>query len=193
MSSTEVPPVTVTDLPKGRIEEEIAHLDFPTPDISDMDISTRPNEFEQGISRGAQLRAGFTEALTSVKAVAGNVKSTAENVTAQAADIWERVPVPVKGIIREAGRGALYGAIGRTDAERAKNLASFTTSPRKALVLGGKRAILGGVEGARRGAIEAGANSRHIDLGVHAGRMAASAAMAASRTKRGGSSRRTTA
>lgn len=198
MSHTETAPSTVTsptsgDIGVGVFPPEGQQSDFGVSGATAAEAQTPPVEGIDGFSRGAQLRAGFTEALTSVKAVAGNVKSTAENVTAQAADIWERVPVPVKGIIREAGRGALYGAIGRTDAERAKNLASFTTSPRKALVLGGKRAILGGVEGARRGAIEAGANSRHIDLGVHAGRMAASAAMAASRTKRGGSSRRTTA
>ena len=178
MSSTEVPPVTVTDLPKGRIEEEIAHLDFPTPDISDMDISTRPNEFEQGISRGAQLRASLTEAVTSVKAAVGSVKSTAEDVSAKAAEVWARVPEPVQGIIKGAGRGALYGAIGRTEPERVKNLSSLIANPRKALVHGGKRAVQGGIAGARRSAVEAGVDPRHIDLGLRAGKMAASAAMA---------------
>ena len=89
------------------VPEVIAHLDFPTPSLE------VPSSEIPGVSRGAQLRAGLTEAVASVK-------GAAESVGAKATEVWERVPDPMKAVIRGAGRGALYGAIGATPAERGK-------------------------------------------------------------------------
>ena len=141
------------------VPEVIAHLDFPTPSLE------VPTSEIPGVSRGAQLRAGLTEAVASVK-------GAAESVGAKATEVWERVPDSMKAVIIEAGRGALYGAIGTTPAERGKKIAAFASNPRGALVSSAKDGLWGGINGARIASVERGVNPRHFDAGVRLGGMA---------------------
>ncbi|QQS17924.1 hypothetical protein IPL68_04680 [Candidatus Saccharibacteria bacterium] len=87
------------------------------------------------------------------------------------ADVWKRVPEPLQGI-REAGRGALYGAIGRNPAERSQRIAALTTNPKAALLTAAKDALQEGILGARTASVEQSVNPKHFDLGVRLSAMA---------------------
>lgn len=147
---------------------ETGQPDFSGQDVPQETSQGMPSGEQTGASRGAQLRASFTEAVLSVKGAAGNV-------AANAAEVWQRVPERLKAVIVGAGRGALYGAIGNTPAARGNKLAAFARNPRGALVSTAEDALWGGITGARTASVELGVNPRHFDAGVRLGGMAANA------------------